>query len=79
MVVIPAEIIPIPTTDKFTIPIATAPKENTPIGTNQILITPIATIPIETIPTGAIPKAIFFGFVPQCLLSLFLFISYGFW
>jgi len=25
----------------------------------------MGTIPIETIPRGAIPKAIFFGFVPQ--------------
>ena len=31
-----------------------------------ILITPIGTIPIETRPKGAIPKANFFGFVPQC-------------
>ena len=31
--VIPEEIIPIPTIDKFIMPIATAPKEKTPIGT----------------------------------------------
>ena len=40
-----------------------------------ILITPIGTIPMETIPNGAMPKAIFFGFVPQWLLSFLLLIS----